>query len=174
MSPPPPQPQIPKFGPGRPWDPYLRIGGIGGSRSPLSISKNVVIGPILSQKTVWPMYALVYPARGGTGPRKVARRVPRPENWYTPTLKSRSNATRAPMAIYFKGDLLIRGGSKDQEEVSKWSDLGPPTSGQVHWGRNGSEEAFPPTPRPKCRQKRPQTAKIQKIASDLLLGAIYF
>ena len=62
MGPPPPQPQIPEFGPGRPWDPYLRIGGIGGSRSPLSISKNVVIGPILSQKTVWPMYALVYPA----------------------------------------------------------------------------------------------------------------
>ena len=62
MGPPPPQPKIPKFGPGRPWDPYLRIGGIGGNRSPLSISKNVVIGPILSQKTVWPMYALVYPA----------------------------------------------------------------------------------------------------------------
>ena len=61
MGPPPPRPQIPEFGPGRPWDPYLRIGGIGGSRSPLSISKNVVIGPILSQKTVWPMYALVYP-----------------------------------------------------------------------------------------------------------------
>ena len=64
MGPPPPQPKIPEFGPGRPWDPYLRIGGIGGNRSPLSISKNVVIGPILSQKTVWPMYALVYPAQG--------------------------------------------------------------------------------------------------------------
>ena len=48
--------------PGRPWDPYLRVGGIGGKRSPIVPSKSVVIGPILGQKTVWPMYALVYPA----------------------------------------------------------------------------------------------------------------
>ena len=35
-------------------------------------------------------------------------------------------------------------------------------------------ESVPPTPGAKKRQKRPKTAKIQKIAPDLLLGAIYF
>ena len=51
-----------RFGPPGPRDPYLRVGGIGGKRSPIVPSKSVVIGPILGQKTVWPMYALVYPA----------------------------------------------------------------------------------------------------------------
>ena len=51
---------------------------------------------------------------------------------YTPLLKSRSGA--AP-----KSDLLLRaiyfqGGVPNPFLALKWSDLGPPTSGQVHWG----------------------------------------
>ena len=37
-----------------------------------------------------------------------------------------------------------------------WSDLGPPTSGQVHWGLNGSEEAFPLVARPSEAKKGPK------------------
>ena len=54
-----------RFGPPGPRDPLQRLGRIGGNRSPLFPSKSVVIGPIWGQKTVWPMYALVYP---GVGP----------------------------------------------------------------------------------------------------------
>ena len=56
-----------RFGPPGPRDPLQRLGRIGGNRSPLFPSKSVVIGPILGQKTVWPMYALVYPDLGGGG-----------------------------------------------------------------------------------------------------------
>ena len=58
-----------------PRDPLQNLGRIGGNRSPLFPSKSVVIGPIFGQKTVWPMYALVYP---GPGP---AARGPGPGAW---------------------------------------------------------------------------------------------
>ena len=59
----PPTPQLKNsiFGPAGPRDPLRILGRIGGNRSPLFPSKSVVIGPIFGQKTVWPMYALVYP-----------------------------------------------------------------------------------------------------------------
>ena len=52
------------FWPPRPRDPLQGLGRIGGRKSPLVSSKSVVIGPKFGQKTVWPMYALVYPAEG--------------------------------------------------------------------------------------------------------------
>ena len=49
-----------------------------------------------------------------------------------------------------------------------WSDLGLPTSGQVHRGRNGSEEAIPLGPEAGRGQKGPKAAKIHKLAPDLI------
>ena len=62
-----PTPQLKNsiFGPAGPRDPLRILGRIGGNRSPLFPSKSVVIGPILGRKTVWPMYALVYPDERG-------------------------------------------------------------------------------------------------------------
>ena len=64
MGPPPPQLKNSIFRPPRPRDPLQILGRIGGIKSPLVSSKSVVIGPMFGQKTVWPMYALVYPADG--------------------------------------------------------------------------------------------------------------
>ena len=63
---------------------------------------------------------------------------------YTTTLKSRSNATRA---------------HKSPNMAHKWSDLGPPTSGQVHWGETGPRKRSPLVPRPAEAKKRPQTGR---------------
>ena len=39
-----------------------------------------------------------------------------------------------PNPIYFQGRSTLKLGSNTQKWPPKWSDLGPPTSGQVHWG----------------------------------------
>ena len=64
------------FGPPGPRDPLQILGRIGGRKSPLVSSKSVVIGPKFGQKTVWPMYALVYPATtGGVTPLQYKRKM---------------------------------------------------------------------------------------------------
>ena len=40
----------------------------------------------------------------------------------------------------------MRHGPQNPKMVQKWSDLGPPTSGQVHWGEMGPRKRFPLVP----------------------------
>ena len=44
----------------------------------------------------------------------------------------------------------------------KWSDLGPPTSGQVHWGETGPRNRFPLLPGRNSAKKGPKLPKFKK------------
>ena len=66
-GPPTPQLKIPQFGSQRPRDPKNRIPRVRFMKIRPGGGRGTLIGPVLSHKWAWPMYALVYPARPGPG-----------------------------------------------------------------------------------------------------------
>ena len=88
---------------------------------------------------------------------------------------------RPQTPIYFSGGSTFKEGRNNPFLDLKWSDLGPPISGQVHWGSHGCEKAFPPTLEAvRDHMKKPISAKISKndnrstFRGNLFLGRSIF